>query len=101
MNRDYFQIWKKYSDLYGSNTCLFLMVGKFYEMYDSIDPVTGETQTSMKRAVEVLNIQLSIKKGEGPNGHDLLFAGVPEQSLHKFAGILTKNGWTVYCLCLA
>ena len=95
MNRDYFQIWKKYSDLYGSNTCLFLMVGKFYEMYDSIDPVTGETQTSMKRAVEVLNIQLSIKKGEGPNGHDLLFAGVPEQSLHKFAGILTKNGWTV------
>lgn len=89
MEREYLRLYKHYSQMYGPNTCVFYMVGKFYEMYDSIDEETNEPKTSMKRAAELLNIQLSTKD----NGS--LFAGVPEQSLHKFAAVLTRNNWTV------
>ena len=94
MNKEYLKLYKYYSEQYGPNTCVFLMVGKFYEMYDSIDPVSGEGSTSMKRAVELLNIQVTLRKGEG-TAKDSILAGVPEQSLHKFASVLTKNNWTV------
>jgi len=80
---------------YGADTAIFYQVGKFYEMYDWLDKLTGQPQTSMQRTVEILGIQLSPKKGEGPQGTDAFFAGVPEQSLHKYATILTKAGWTV------
>jgi DNA mismatch repair protein MutS len=80
---------------YGADTAIFYQVGKFYEMYDWLDKNTSLPQTSMQRAVEILGIQLSPKKGEGPQGTDAFFAGVPEQSLHKYATLLTKVGWTV------
>jgi len=93
MEKEYLRLYKHYSELYGQNTCIFLMVGKFYEMYDRINKDTNEPHTSMLRAVEMLNIQLS-----PPNpskGKDYYFAGVPEQSLHKYAAVLTRNNWTV------
>lgn len=79
---------------YGADTAIFYQVGKFYEMYDWLDN-TGQPQTSMARATEILGIQLSPKKGDGPGGTDALFSGIPEQSLHKYATLLTKAGWTV------
>ena len=74
---------------YGADTAIFYQVGKFYEMYDWIDAQTQQTHTSMCRAVEILGIQLSPKKGDGPGGTDAFFAGIPEQSLHKYATLLT------------
>ena len=71
------------------------MVGRFYELYDIVDPVTGEGQTNVKQAVEALGITLSVKKGDGPKKEDCYFAGFPEPSLQKFAAMLTKEGWTV------
>jgi DNA mismatch repair protein MutS len=88
MREEYVKLYKEHSQKYGPNTCIFLEVGKFYEMYDRIDE-NGATETSMKRAVEILNIQLSYKE------NNELFAGIPEQSLHKFASVLTREGWTV------
>jgi len=89
MRKEYVKLYKEHSQKYGPNTCIFLEVGKFYEMYDSIQPETGQGETSMQRAVALLNIQLSYKDNLE------LFAGIPEQSLHKFASILTREGWTV------
>jgi DNA mismatch repair protein MutS len=89
MRDEYLKFYKTHSNKYGPNTCIFLEVGKFYEMYDKISPDTGLGETSMKRAVELLNIQLTYKE------NNELFAGVPEQSLHKFASVLTREGWTV------
>ena len=89
MREEYIKLYKEHSQKYGPNTCIFLEVGKFYEMYDKISPDTGLGDTSMKRAVELLNIQLSYKENSE------LFAGVPEQSLHKYASVLTREGWTV------
>lgn len=94
MEKEYIKLYKHYSDLYGQNTCIFLMVGKFYEMYDSINADTGEPHTSMIRAAELLNIQIS-EKQEGAEGTKSFFAGVPDYTLHKFAAVLTRNNWTV------
>ena len=84
----YLTLYKEYVAKYGKNTCIFLEVGKFYEMYDAIQE-NGYGATSMQRAVEILGIQLSYRENKE------LFAGVPEQSLHKYGSMLTKQGWTV------
>ncbi len=95
MYEEYIQKWRSYSTSYGSQTCLFYMVGKFYELYDILDKQTGEGQTNVKQAVESLGITLTVREGDGPKGENCLFAGFPEQSLQKFAGMLTRDGWTV------
>lgn len=91
----YIENWKKHAKQYGEQTCLFYMVGKFYEMYDILDKQTGEGKTNVRQAVETLGITLTIREKDGPSGEDCLFAGFPEQSLQKFAGMLTREGWTV------
>ncbi len=91
----YKKFYDTYSAKYGPNTAIFLMVGKFYELYDYIDSKTEQPQTSMRRAVELMNILLKEKPGEGPKGETALWGGIPEQSLHKFAQVLTRENWTV------
>ena len=95
MYEEYIQKWSQYAKQYGDQTCLFYMVGKFYEMYDILDKQSGEGQTNVKQAVETLGITLTTREKDGPRGEDCLFAGFPEQSLQKFAGMLTREGWTV------
>ena len=95
MYEEYIQKWKGYANQYGEQTCLFYMVGKFYEMYDILDKETGEGKTNVRQAVETLGITLTVREKDGPKGEDCLFAGFPEQSLQKFAGMLTREGWTV------
>lgn len=87
--------YKHHSLTHGPNTAVFMMVGSFYELYDYQNPATGETQTSMRRAVELLGIALKVKVGDGPGGLDGLFAGFPDFQLHKFAAMLTRENWTV------
>lgn len=95
MYQQYSTAYKHHSSKYGPDTVICYMVGKFYEMYDWIDPKTGDCQTSMKRATSLLGIQLSPKPKAGPGGADGLFAGFPVESIHKQAAILTRNNWTV------
>ena len=87
--------YRSHAAIYGPNTAVFILVGSFYELYDLPDPSTGEPQTSMRRAVDILGIALKVKKGDGPGGRDGLFAGFPETQLHKFAALLTRENWTV------
>jgi DNA mismatch repair protein MutS len=49
----------------------------------------------MKRAVEIMGIQLKVKRGDAPGGRNGWFAGFPESQLHKFAALLTRENWTV------
>ena len=95
MYQEYIKQSKQFQKQFGDQTCLFLMVGRFYELYDIVDPVTGEGETNVKQAVETLGITLSIRKGDGPKKEDCYFAGFPEPSLQKFAAMLTREGWTV------
>lgn len=91
MYEEYRKAYRHYSATYGADTAIFYLVGKFYELYDS----AADPQTPIRRIVEALDIQLSVRKGDYATGVDGLFAGVPEQSLHKYAATLTAKGWTV------
>ena len=94
MYLEYIRQWKE-GQAYGPNTALFLQVGSFFELYDIPDPTTAECQTNMKKVVDILGIQLKIKKNDAPGKVDGYFAGFPTQSLHKFAHLLTRENWTV------
>ena len=89
----YQNLYKEYSAKYGANTCIFLMVGSFYELYDVVD-LNGNTMTSICSAVELMNVALK-EDTKGANGEIVLKAGFPEKALHKFSQVLTQKGWTV------
>ena len=95
MYEEYFKAYRHHSAIHGADTAIFYQVGKFYEFYDLVDHKTGETQTSMRRFVDIIGVRTTIRKEDGPNKEDGLFAGVPEQSLHKYAALLTRAGWVV------
>ena len=95
MTELYRSFYTKYLPIYGPDTCVLLLVGKFYELFDYIDPQTQEPLTPIKRVCQIMNIALKEKPGHGPDGQTGLWGGVPEQSLHKFAQTLTGQGWTV------
>ena len=95
MYEEYVKAYRHYSVTYGADTAIFYQVGKFYELYDWIDPKTGQAQTSMRRAMEILGTQMSERKGDAPGGLTGLFGGVPDQNLHKYASLLTRKNWTV------
>ena len=94
MYDEYVAHCKNYTSLYGAQTAVFFQVGKFYEFYDILDPLTGEGQTTTKQITDLLGIKLTYKKASGPGNRDGLWAGVPTQSLHTFAMRLTSQGWT-------
>lgn len=94
MYEEYLAHYKEYQAKYNSKLAIFLMVGVFYEMYD-VRNAEGECNTSFLELVDLLALKVSVKKGEGPGGIDGLVAGIPEASLHKWAGRLTSLGWTV------
>ena len=86
----YQTLYKNYSS-YGPKRCVFLQVGSFYELYDSVDS-QGDTLTPIRKAAEIMNIALS----EETKGQEtFLKAGVPDYKLHKFSQVLTQQGWTV------
>ena len=94
MTAIYRNFYIKYRDLYGPDTCVLLLVGKFYELYDYIDE-SGEPLTPIKRVSQIMSLTLKDKDGLGPKGECGLWSGFPEQSLHKFAQTLTSQGWVV------
>jgi DNA mismatch repair protein MutS len=94
MYDEYINAYKHHSSTYGADTAVFYQVGKFFEFYDWV-ATDGETQTSMRRFTDILGVRVTVRKGDGPKNTDGLFAGVPEQSLHKYAALLTRANWTV------
>jgi hypothetical protein len=88
----YQETYKKYTELYGKQVCVFLKKGSFYEFYGQQDPKTEEHLNNVKQVVDFFEIALHVQ--EGPNGTIGLFGGVPEYTLDKWAGKLTRTGWT-------
>ena len=95
MYEEYLENFNTYTSKFGPKVAIFLMVGIFYEMYDVRDPDTGETKTTFNELTEMLDLKVTVKKGDGSGGLDGLVAGIPDYSVHKWAGRLTQLGWTV------
>ena len=91
----YAELYAKYSVQFGKKTAVFMLVGSFYELYDTQNPITGETALNIKEITDYLGIQISIHKEAAPNKQTGLVAGFPDYALHKWAGRLTSTGWTV------
>ncbi len=89
----YGEFFDRYSAQYGQNTCILLLVGKFYELYASYKDTLTPVAESVRKSSELMNILL--KEIPLPKGYTKLWSGIPEQSLHKFAQTLTREGWTV------
>ena len=62
MYKEYIELYTTYTQKYGVKTAIFLMVGSFYELYDVQDPETGETECNVREIVDILGIQLSVKR---------------------------------------
>ena len=90
----YQTLFDTHSKKYGPDTCIFLMVGGFYELYCWIQE-SGEPSNSAARAMGIMNIAIKDKQNYGPKKEPGLWGGVPIESLHKFAQTLTREGWTV------
>ena len=97
MYEEYGKAYQTYKAKYGAKTAIFLMVGAFYELYDIQDRLTGETVFNVKEVCDFLGIAITQKR-DLPKSYENsfgLFAGFPDYTLHKHAGRLTANGWTV------
>ena len=81
----YQKLYTEYKLKHKGEVAIFLLVGKFYELYDMINKETGEGSNTTKKAAERMNIVL---KTEEVRGEIVLKAGIPEQSLHKFSHFL-------------
>ncbi len=95
MYNTYQEFYNKYTAVYGKKTAIFLMVGSFYELYDIVNKTTGETRCNIRDVIDILGIQLTVKKNDIDEDHDGLFSGFPDYVMHKWAGKLTQSGWTV------
>ena len=88
MYEKYQEVWTTHRDLYGPKTALLYQVGGFFEIYDTENPITGETNCNIRTVAEICQLSLS----QGPN---TLFGGFPVDSLEKYEQILVNAGWTV------
>jgi len=95
MYDEYRKFYEENVKKYGSQTAIFLMVGAFYELYDLQNTTTGETEFNVRVIADLLGIQVTTKRDATPPNTVGLFAGIPDYTLHKHAGRLTSNGWTV------
>ena len=95
MYLEYNELYTTYTKQYGPRTAIFYCVGSFYEIYGIQDPETGQVNNNARELADILGLQLTVRKGDAPDGKDGLFSGFPDYALHKWAARLTSAGWTV------
>jgi len=78
----------------GEHTAILLQVGKFFEMYDSVDLSTGISRANVQVLAEVCGCSVEPKPCS-EEGKGRIFWGFPETSLPKFERILVDAGYTV------
>ena len=100
MYSEYIKFYNTYTKKYGPKTTVFMAVGSFYELYDIQNTETGETQCNIHEITNFLGLKLTTKtyaklKLTLNSEEQIVCAGFPDYSIHKWAGKLTSTGWTV------
>lgn len=85
----------KYTELYGTQVCVFLQKGSFYEIYGQEDPKTNIQLNTGKQVLDMLQLVCHTYPDDAPNGMTGHYGGVPISHLDKWAGKLTSQGWAV------
>jgi DNA mismatch repair protein MutS len=94
MDDIYFAAYQEYVAKYGPKTAILLQVGKFYEMYDSVNTETGIPRANVATLADLCGGAPEPKATEDPNWNRL-FWGFPELALPKYERILVNHGYTV------
>lgn len=87
----YFRLYREHAAT-AKQVAILLLVGKFYEMYDSITATT--CVTNVRAAAEACGCAAEPRPTTNP-GTQRIFWGFPEQSLAKFERMLVAAGYTV------
>ena len=91
----YFKHYDDYVQKYGRSTTILLQVGKFYEMYDSVNVQTGMSRANVQTIAEVCGCVVEPKPSADGGVTQRIFWGFPEMSLAKFERVLVAAGYTV------
>lgn len=94
MDTLYFQHYDEHVAKSGPRTAILMQVGKFFEMYDSVDVASGKSRANVQTLAEVCGSTVEPKPTSEP-GRQRLFWGFPEISLPKFERLLVAAGYTV------
>lgn len=88
----YYKLYDEYVTKYGEKTAILLQVGKFFEMYDSVDKETGQARANVQILSEVCGCAIEFKESRDPTKHRL-FWGFPEIAFMKFVKMLVDGGY--------
>ena len=90
----YFKHYDEHFAKHGPQTAILLQVGKFFELYDSVDVSTGISRANVQTIVEICGTTVEPKATADPNKLRI-FWGFPEMALAKFERIIVSAGYTV------
>ena len=89
----YFKHYDEQIAKHGPKTAILLQVGKFFEVYDSVDVSTGTSRANVQTLAEVCGCAVEPRTSSDPS-KSRLFWGFPESSLPKFERLLVVAGYT-------
>ena len=90
----YFKLYDEHVAKSGQTTAILLMVGKFFEIYDYVDKISGKSRANVQTLAELCGCTVEPRVSADP-AKTRLFWGFPETSLPKFERILVAAGYTV------
>ena len=92
---DYYNNYKKYSELYGVNTVILHQTGHFYEIYDY--PYNNEYLCGdIYKFSNILHLNVTRRdKSKELSPKNWLMSGVPLMKLEKYCEILLQNNYHV------
>lgn len=88
----YYKLYDEYVPKYRDKTAILLQVGKFFEMYDSVDKETGKARANVQVLSELCGCAIEFKESRDPTKHRL-FWGFPEISVMKFTKMLVDANY--------
>jgi len=92
---DYYNYYKKYSDLYGDKVIILHQTGHFFEIYDY--PVDdGFLCSDIQKVSKIVNINVTRRdKNKDISPKNWLMSGVPLMKLDKYCEIFLQNNYHV------
>lgn len=90
----YYKHYDECVQKYGTSTAILLQVGKFFEMYDSVNVLSGMSRANVQTVASVCGCVVDPKPTSDPQTQRI-FWGFPEMSLAKFERMLVAEGYTV------
>ena len=94
MDALYYRHYVEQVSKHGEKTAILLQVGRFFEMYDSVDISSGISRANVQELAEICGSSVDPKPST-EEGKKKIFWGFPESALNKYERILVDASYTV------